>query len=70
MTIHEAMIVLAACDTTQDDCHECPLWPHFRYVDAEGLTREDRPCAMLGTLKVALALSPFPAKLQVPNVQG
>ena len=70
MTIHEALIVSAACDTDKDDCDKCPLYPELHWEDEERQVHHDSLCRMLERMKLALAHRPFPRKVEAPRAQG
>jgi len=70
MTIHEALLVLATCDTEKDDCKECPLYASSPFMAPDGHTYLWSPCSMLESLKLVLSHRPFPLKVEAPHAQG
>jgi len=70
MTIHEALMVLAACKPELDDCGDCPLYAGVLIEDEDCQPRICRPCEVIGKLSVSLALRQFPGTLEAPHDQG
>jgi len=70
MTVHEAMIVKAACDTEKDDCGACCLSGEM-FLDLGELGKFlTSPCALLQGAELAVRDIPFPSKVEAPHDQG
>jgi len=70
MTVHEAMMVKANCDTEKDDCGECCLSGDIFLDVGELGTLRTSPCALLQGAEVAVLGIPFPLKVETPRAQG
>jgi len=70
MTVHEAMIVKAACDLDKDDCGECCLSGDMFLDVGELGTLRTSPCALLQGAEMAILGIPFPLKVEAPHDQG
>jgi hypothetical protein len=70
MTIHEAMIVKAGCDTEKDDCQGCCLSGDIFLDVGELGTFLTSPCALIQGAQMAVLSIPFPVQVGVPHAQG